>query len=65
MQSVDVSHLDPFKHNYYNYISKKVTVEAERLQKPFEIMMMDSYTLHKAISNETENNIQRTFLRFI
>ena len=65
LQSFEVSHLDPSKHNYYKDFSKQLTVEPLRLQAPYEINMMDSYTLHKAIKNETGKPFQRTFLRFI
>jgi hypothetical protein len=65
LQSFDVSSLDPSKHNFYKYFKKNMKVKPLRLRKAYEILAMDSYTLHKARSNTSQHPVCRTFVRIM
>ena len=65
LESFNTDHLNPEKDNYYKYFSKHMTVKPKLFRNPYEVVMMDTYTLHKAIKNKSSNPIKRTFLRFM
>lgn len=62
-QPFDTSSLNPSIHNYFRYFKKNVKLNPERLRRPYEVLAMDAYTLHRAIRNESSRTIRRTFVR--
>jgi len=65
LQEFDVSKLDPSKHNYFKYFAQNLRVEPLKLREPYEIVGMDTYTLHKSIRNSYSYRVKRTFVRIM
>ena len=65
VEEFDTSPLDPSRDNFFIRFSQNATKDPIDCQRPYEIMMMDPYCLHSAVSNVTDDAIRRTFVRII
>lgn len=65
LKKFDVSKLNPEVNNYFKHFAKNMDVRPTLLRNPYEIIFMDAYTLHKAIKNNLDRNIKRTFVRIM
>lgn len=65
IESFDVSDLDPAKNDFFVAFSQRSKKDPVDCQDPYEIMMLDPYTLHAARPNLTLYPIKRTFARII
>ena len=66
LQPFDLSRLDERVHDFFWEMNAQVadTSEAHRWQpRPAEITLMDAYTVHRGVMNETGARIGRTWLR--
>lgn len=64
-QRFSTKHLDPARDNFFKDFEKRLTCAPIDCQSPYEITLMDAYTLHRANQNTSCEPVARTFVRMI
>lgn len=64
-QRFPTEHLDPARDNFFKDFEKKLVCAPIDCQAPYQVTMMDAYTLHRANKNTSPDPVARTFVRMI